>query len=123
VWDLKSPPQAVLRNEQKLGSRVIERAAADVARTFNTESIAAALHQALATTPTLADLQERLAAAQHRAGEVLAGMHLPHLPTREEILSRASAMFVPTRSMEDIAERAHRMIADAVGTRLAARTA
>jgi len=121
VWDLKSPPEAVLKNEQKLGSRVIERAAADVAGTFNPDSIAAALQQALATTPTLAGLQDKLAAAQHRAGEVLAGMHLPHLPTREEIFSRASAMFVPTRSMEDIVERAHRMIADAVGTRLVAR--
>ena len=26
VWDLKTPPVAVLRNEQRLGSRVIERA-------------------------------------------------------------------------------------------------
>ena len=123
VWDLKSPPEAVLKNEQKLGARVIERAAADVARSFNPETIAAALHQALATTPTLADLQDKLAAAQHRAGEVLAGMHLPHLPTREEILSRASAMFVPTRSMEEIVERAHRMIADAVGSKLVGRVA
>ena len=27
VWDLKTPPEAVLRNEQRLGARVIERAA------------------------------------------------------------------------------------------------
>ncbi len=119
VWDLKSPPEAVLKNEQKLGSRVIERAAADLAGTFNIENIAAALQHALSTTPTFAGLHDRLTAAQHKAGEMLAGMHLPHLPTREEIWSRATAMFVPTRSMEEIVERAHRMIADAVGSRLA----
>jgi stearoyl-CoA desaturase (Delta-9 desaturase) len=118
VWDLKSPPEAVLRNEQKLGSRVIERAAADVAGTFCIETITAAVRDALATTPTLAGLHEKLASAQHKAGEMLAGMSLPHLPTREEIWSRASTMFVPTRSMEEIVERAHRMIADAVGLRL-----
>ena len=33
------PPEAVLRNEQKLGSRVIDRAAADLVATFNIESI------------------------------------------------------------------------------------
>ena len=43
VWDLKTPPQAVLRNEQRLGSRVIDKAAADLVATFNIETIAASL--------------------------------------------------------------------------------
>src|SRR6201981_1246375 len=30
VWDLKTPPEAVLRNEQPLGARVIGRAAAQL---------------------------------------------------------------------------------------------
>jgi stearoyl-CoA desaturase (delta-9 desaturase) len=119
VWDLKSPPEAVLRNEQRLGSRVIDRAAGDLAATFNIESISVKLVHALETTPSLADVRAKLAAAQHKAHEVLAYVHLPHLPTREEIGARASTMFVKTRSLEDIVERAHRMILEAIGTRLA----
>jgi stearoyl-CoA desaturase (delta-9 desaturase) len=119
VWDLKSPPEAVLRNEQKLGSRVIDRAAADLAATFNIEGITAKLALALTTTPSLADLKEKIAEAQHKAHDVLASVSLPHLPTRDEILARASTMFVKTRSLDDIVERAHRMILEAVGTRLA----
>jgi stearoyl-CoA desaturase (Delta-9 desaturase) len=119
VWDLKSPPEAVLRNEQKLGSRVIDRAAKDVVATFNVEAISSRLNQALETTPGLADLRARIVAAQHRAHEVLAHVHLPHLPTREEIGARASGMFVKTRSLDEIVERAHRMILEAVGARLA----
>ena len=40
VWDLKRR-EAVLRNEQKLGSRVIDRAAKDVVASFNVEAISA----------------------------------------------------------------------------------
>ena len=80
VWDLKVPPAAVLQNQQRLGRKVIEKAAADLAATFNTESICTALRQALAGTPNLADLRERLGGAHHRAADILAGMHLPHLP-------------------------------------------
>ena len=35
VWDLKMPPAAVRLNEHRLGSRVIERAAAQLAARFN----------------------------------------------------------------------------------------
>jgi len=119
VWDLKSPPEAVLRNEQRLGSRVIDRAAADLVATFNIESISAKLSHALETTPGLADLRAKLSAAEHRAHEVLAHVHLPHLPTKEEILTRASGMFVKTRSLDDIADRAYRMLLEAIGSRLA----
>ena len=89
VWDLKSPPEAVLRNEQRLGSRVIDRAAGDLVATFNIESISAKLAHALETTPSLADLRDKLTDAQHRAHEILAHVHLPHMPTREEIGARA----------------------------------
>jgi stearoyl-CoA desaturase (Delta-9 desaturase) len=119
VWDLKSPPEAVLRNEQKLGARVVDRAAADLVATFNIDAITIRLRHALETTPSLADLQVKIREAQHVAYDVLAHVHLPHLPTREEVLARASTMFVKTRSLDDIVERAHRMILEAVGTRLA----
>jgi stearoyl-CoA desaturase (delta-9 desaturase) len=119
VWDLKSPPEAVLRNEQRLGSRVIDRAARQLAASFNSDGIARAMATALEKA-SLSALQERLSAAQHQAAEILAGAHLPHLPTRTEIRERARAMFARTPSVDDIVDRAYSLVLDAVGTRLCA---
>jgi stearoyl-CoA desaturase (delta-9 desaturase) len=117
VWDLKTPPLAVVRNEHGLGSRVIGRAAAQLAESFNTERIAAAVSSALEAS-SLTALLERLAAAQHRAADVLATVPLPHLPTRDEVLARATTMFARTRSMDDIVERAYALMLDAIAARL-----
>jgi stearoyl-CoA desaturase (Delta-9 desaturase) len=117
VWDLKHPPAAVVRNEHQLGSRVIERAANQLAASFNSERIASSIAVALSAA-SLSSLQERLALAHSRATEALAGVHLPQLPTREEIFARASEMFVRTPSFDDIVERAHELVLDAVWKRL-----
>jgi stearoyl-CoA desaturase (delta-9 desaturase) len=119
VWNLKTPPAQVLRNEQRLGSRVIEKAASELAAQFNTERIAAAVAAAVEAS-SLAVLQERLLSAQHKAAEVLAGLHLPHLPTHREIQTRALAMFAKTPSMDDIVNRAYAVVLEAVGARLCA---
>ncbi len=119
VWELKSPPEAVVRNEQRLGSRVIDRAARQLAASFNSEWIASAAASALGAGALVA-LQQRLAAAQHQAVEVLANTHLPHLPTRTEIGEKARAMFARTPSVDDIVDRAHQLLLDAVSARLRA---
>jgi len=119
VWNLKLPPREVVRNEQRLGARVINRAAAQLAASFNTEWIAGAIASAL-ERPQLAALQETLAATQQRATEVLAGLHLPQLPTREEILAKATATLAKTPSLDEIVDRAHGLVLDAVGARLRA---
>jgi len=118
VWDLKKPPVAVLRNEQRLGARVIERAAQQLASSFDTDRIAAALHNALAGTPSFAELQEKLASARHMAADALANMALPSIPTREEIRVRAAAIFAHTPSLDDIVLRANRMILEKVHAKL-----
>jgi stearoyl-CoA desaturase (delta-9 desaturase) len=119
VWDIKTPPRAVRRNEQRLGSRVIDRAAAQLAGSFDPNAIVGAIMAALAG-PGLCALQARLTGAQHRAADVLAGLHLPQLPTRHDILARAKAMFAETPSMEDIVNRAHAVILEGIGARLCA---
>ena len=96
---------------------MIERAAHQLAASFNPDSIAVVITAALASA-NLASLQEQLAATQRRAADVLAGLHLPHLPTRAEISARAMAMYASTPSMEDIVDRAHALVLDAVGARL-----
>jgi stearoyl-CoA desaturase (delta-9 desaturase) len=117
VWDLKLPPTAVVRNEHRLGSRIVSRAAAQLAASFHPEGLAVAVGAAL-DGATLAALREKMAATQQRAANVLANFHLPHLPTRNEICSRAMAMFAKTSSMDDIVDMAHMLILDAIGARL-----
>jgi stearoyl-CoA desaturase (delta-9 desaturase) len=117
VWDLKKPPAAVLRNEHRLGSRVINRAAAQLAESFYPDRIAVAIGAALDGS-SLSALREKLSETQQRAANVLASLHLPHLPTRNEVLDRATAMFARTPSVDDIVDQAHALILDAIGARL-----
>jgi stearoyl-CoA desaturase (delta-9 desaturase) len=119
VWDLRAPPEAVRRNQQRLGSRVIDRAAAQLACSFNVDMIAGKIMEAFAGA-SRSGLQEKLAGAAQHATDILASLHLPQLPTRQEILARARAMFVETPSMEDVVNRAYAVILDKVGARLSA---
>jgi stearoyl-CoA desaturase (delta-9 desaturase) len=117
VWDLKSPPAALLRGEHRLGARVIERAAEQLASRFNPEPIAHAIVAAL-HGPELTALQAKLAEAQHRSAEALA--HLPQMPSRDELLARARAVLAKTPNLDEIVDRAHAMLLTAVGAKLAA---
>ena len=119
VWDLKAPPIEVHRNEHRLGSRVVERAAAQLAGSFDLDLIVSTMASALAG-PTLSAIQERLANAHSRAADVLASFYLPQLPTRQEIVGRAMAMFAETASMDAIVSRAQMAILEAIGARLGA---
>ena len=119
VWDLKTPPEPVLRNEQRLGAKVINRAAEELAARFNSERIAAAIAAAL-HTPELSVLQDTLTRAHHRTSEMLKTLHAPHIPTREEFVREAKAMFARTSSLDEIVDRAHELLIASVGARLTA---
>jgi stearoyl-CoA desaturase (Delta-9 desaturase) len=119
IWDLKAPPVELVRNEQRLGARVINRAATQLAARFNSEWIALTITAALERSQ-FAALQTALAATQARAVEVLGNLHLPHLPTRNEMLAQATTMFARTVSMDEIVDRAHGLVLDAIGARLRA---
>ena len=121
VWDLKTPPEQVVRNEQRLGAKVINRAAEELAARFNSERIAAAIASAL-HTPELSALQETLTRAHHRTAEMLKTLHLPHIPSRDEFLCEARAMFARTRSLDEIVDRAYELLLASVGARLTAPT-
>ncbi len=110
-----------MRNEHRLGSRVVNRAAEQLAAQFNSERIALAIASALNGT-RLAALQLALVHAHNRAVEVLATAHLPQVPSREDLLAAAKSMFVRTRSLDDIVERAYEVLLVAISTRLAAST-
>ncbi len=119
VRDLKTPPVEVLRNEQRLGSRVVNRAAEQLAARFNSERIALAISAALHASE-LSALREALNQARHQAADVLASLHPGRIPTRDELLAQAQAMFARTRSLDEIVDRAHQLLLGAVGARLVA---
>jgi stearoyl-CoA desaturase (delta-9 desaturase) len=117
VWGLKTPPEAVRHNIHRLGSRVIQRAATQLANSFDAESIVNAITTGIAG-PHLLALRQQLAEAEQRTADVLANWQLPNLPTRQELVARATAMFAQTPSLEDIVGRAHALILDRIRSRL-----
>ena len=89
VWascgNLKLPTAEVMQSH-RLGSRVVSRAASQVAESFYPERIAAAVAAALGNS-RLADLRARLSEAQPFAPlEVFSELNLPHIPTKAEIV-------------------------------------
>jgi stearoyl-CoA desaturase (delta-9 desaturase) len=122
VWDFKAPPAQVLRNEQRLGSKVINRAAEELAQRFNAEGIALSITSAL-HGPDLSALQDALTRVQNRTAEVLLNLHLPHLPSREEILATAKSMFARTPSLNEIVDRAYEQVLISIGAHLSNKAA
>jgi stearoyl-CoA desaturase (delta-9 desaturase) len=118
IWDLKLAPQEVLRNEQRLGGRVINRAAEQLMASFSPERIVHAVKASISGAQLCA-LQQQLATAQDCMKEVLASMHFPHLPSRNDVLAKAQVMFAATRSLDEIVDRAYDRILASVSERLA----
>ena len=119
VWDLKTPPERLLRNEQRIGLRTVERAAGRLAAHFDPERIAVAIASAL-HGPDLATLKQSLARAGHQSIEVLTSWRLPEIPSRDDMLAQARAMFAKTPSLEDIVDRANELLLAAIGAQLVA---
>ena len=117
VWDLKTPTAQVMRNEQRLASRVINRAAEQLATRFNPERIAHAVTSALHSSE-LATLRETLNQARNHTADVLASLQLKRMPTRDELLAQAQAMFVRTPSLDDIVDRAYQLVLGSIGSQL-----
>jgi stearoyl-CoA desaturase (delta-9 desaturase) len=112
VWDLKAPSEQILRNEQRLGSRVVRRTAEQLAGRFNPEHIALAIKSSLYET-VLSSVRDTLLLLRHRA-DLLWNRRLPNMPTRELLLAEARNMFPKTISLDDIVDSAYRLLVEAV---------
>ncbi len=118
IWDLRSPPADVLRNEQRLGSRVVNRAAEQLVSRFNPDQIAVAVSSALHSSE-LSALREALGRVRYQTAE-LPALLLSRIPTRDELREQATIMFARTRSLDEIVDRAHQLLLKAVGSQLIA---
>ena len=125
VWDLRAPPRSVLAGEGRLGRKVVEKLAAEVADTFSAEVIASELRAVWHQRPGLAELRARWdrarggASAQLRRGReevkaALRELHLPEFPSAEELKGRITAQYADSPSLDEIAERASELILDRV---------
>lgn len=118
VWDLREPPAAVVRGEQPPGRKAMEKVARQLAESFPVERIAREVREALSRTPTWDELQARAREARSQAEALLAEVHLPHVPSFEEVRRRALETYVQSPSMDEIAERAREILLRAVRGRL-----
>jgi stearoyl-CoA desaturase (delta-9 desaturase) len=121
IWDLRAPPASVLAGEQKLGRRVVEQAAREIANSFPVEKLARDLHATSEHRPALealraAVLRTRESAASHiekTREEIkahLRELHFPGLPTVAELRSRLREQYAESPSLDEIAERAREII-------------
>jgi stearoyl-CoA desaturase (delta-9 desaturase) len=116
VWDLGEPPPEIVRNEHRLGQAVIEKVALQLAHTFPLERIAAQAREAWSNRPGFAELREKVAAGQARAEQALHELHLPHIPTMDELREQFRKHFGGTTlSRDEIVARARELILQAVG--------
>ena len=118
MWNLKRPTAEVVRNQHRLGGRVIT----------------APPRRSRKALPRAHRGRGRRGAGKQRPGgfarapfqaqpfapkEVFGEFNLPHIPTKAEIVGRARALLANSPSMEDIAAKANELLLEAVGARLA----
>ena len=118
VWDLRSPPPAIVSGEQVLSRSIVEKVAYQLSATFPIELLTEQIRDALARTPKWAELTQRARTARRQAEELLPELLLPHIPTLEEVRRYAEARLARTPSMDQIASQTRQLILRLVSARL-----
>ncbi|MEX2467062.1 MAG: acyl-CoA desaturase [Gemmatimonadota bacterium] len=118
VWDLRAPPEAIVRGESPIGRKVIEKVAGDLAGSFRVEGIAQSVREAWADSHAFEDLQEKARRTRGQVEQRIAELSVPHLPTIPELREKAEEMFQESPSLDMIVQRAHEMLAEAVAAHL-----
>ncbi|MEX1258113.1 MAG: fatty acid desaturase [Gemmatimonadota bacterium] len=125
IWDLRAPPEALLAGDQKLGKKVVEKVAREVAESFPVEKIARDVEAAWLQRPGLEELRVRFQHAReeasvslHRSKDELIThlreLHLPEIPSFEDIRRRIAEGYAESHSLDEIAERAREILLEKV---------
>ena len=118
VWDLNLPARSLVAGEQRLGRKVVERVAHQLAGTFPIDGIAAQAREALAEARVWHEFRARAEMARGYAESVLADLHLPHMPSLEQVRRLAEQRLARTPSLDDIARRTRQVLLEAITARL-----
>jgi stearoyl-CoA desaturase (delta-9 desaturase) len=123
VWALRIPPQQILENNYRLGTKVINKIAADLANRRDAATIAAALKSYL-PKEELTRLRARICEGHPGLAIMSKKTLFPHLPTRDHLLCDARTLLAKTHcppgAVEEIGNRAYQLLLAAVGSRLVA---
>ncbi len=134
VWDLRKPPAAAVRNEQRVPRAIVEQAAGELAASFQVDRIADELRAAFAKEREQLDasieklhddfmvkldewrhqLDEKMESVRQEFDELTENVHLPAMPTLDQLSERANDMFVRNPSLNDIAERARLILIESL---------
>jgi stearoyl-CoA desaturase (delta-9 desaturase) len=115
---INSTVEAIIAGERPVGRKVVEKVAGELAAAFSVERISASVFEAWAESHAMDDLTDRARRARAQLEEGLAEMSLPHLPTIPELREKAEEMFQDSPSLDDVVNRAHRLLAEAVAAHL-----
>ena len=118
VWDIREPPPNVVRGERRLRRAVVEQVAQQLAESFPLDRISAQVRDAWRHTVDIEGLRDRARKAREQVNTIIAEMHLPELPSLQELEARSREMFSPTHSVQEIVERAREIIIEAVSVRI-----
>ncbi len=115
VWELRAPPESVLAGDKPLPRPVVERVARQLAASFQIDQLSAQARELLARERDhLGELRERGAEARARLEALIEELHLPELPSLEEVRRRAQRTLAHTPSLDDIVERCREIVIETV---------
>jgi stearoyl-CoA desaturase (delta-9 desaturase) len=106
VWDLKAPPEEVVRGEKPLPRPVVEKVAHQLAASFSTASISDRIRDAWREKPSLAELRARATQARAQAEALLARIQLPEVHFPDVHFPEVHFPDVSAASLEDLRRRA-----------------
>jgi len=118
VSNLIEPPPALVRNEKKLARGLVDKVARQLAASVSVETICENVREMWDHAPSWQAVRARAQTAQSDAMALLADMHLPQMPTSDELRERARHMFASSPSMDDVVQRAREMILEKVAIEL-----
>lgn len=121
VWDLRAPPEAIVRGERPVGRKVLEKVAIELADSFSVDAIAARVSEAWSELHAVDDLAEMAKRARGQVERTLAELSIPHLPTVPELRDKAEEMFNESASLDEIVNRAHQLLQEAVAAHVCER--
>ncbi|MDE2149411.1 MAG: acyl-CoA desaturase [Gammaproteobacteria bacterium] len=117
VWDLRLPPAHVVRGQREITAETKERSAALLASSFPADRIVTRL-QAQYHAEARDEWRRTLAEALARGRGSLVQLHLPELPSLDDMRARACRMFARSPAMDEIVARARELLAQAVSQQL-----
>ncbi len=118
VWDLHIPSKAVMKGEYKLGRRVIDKVAGQLAATYPIDHVTSQVLDTLIYTPGWLGLKSKMLLDKMSADAFWAAVNLAQAPTLDQVHHYAKANLVPTPSMDEISVLTWKKVLDLVYWRL-----